>query len=80
MTPCQSSPSCRIALGQRHLPTCPRYGATSGPSGKGLQPRSNVDSAKLAILRLLLGIAGDTTPNDTLDAAIVALTPKKPTK
>jgi hypothetical protein len=66
---CTSLPTCRIAKGARHLPTCPRYGTRSGPSGKGLQPRSNVDTAKLEALRAALSLRADATPNQILDAA-----------
>ncbi len=65
---CQNIPACRITRGARHLPTCPRYGTSSGPSGKGLQPRSNVDTAKLDTLRTMLALEDTTTPNQVLDA------------
>lgn len=69
---CQNVPRCRIPVGSRHLETCPRHGASSGPSGKGLQPRSNVDATKLDRLRELLGTK-EATPNEVLEGAIERL-------
>jgi hypothetical protein len=62
----------------RHATDCPNSRAgiasRSGPSGRGIQPRSNVDSAKLATLRELLAqLPNDATPNQVLDAAIQQL-------
>lgn len=70
---CQNSKRCRIRKGERHLPTCPRHGTRSGPSGRGLQPRSNVDAAKLERLREILSLPDELTPNEVLDAVIERL-------
>lgn len=68
-TPCMEE--CRPG---RHDSTCPNSRAgnasRSGPSGRGVQPRSNVDSSKLATLRTLLALEDTATPNQVLDAAI----------
>lgn len=74
---CQDVQGCRIPVGARHLKTCPRYGALSGPSGKGLQPRSNVDTTKIDRLRELLGVGKETAPNEVLDGAIDELDEKE---
>ncbi len=72
--PCQEK--CRKG---RHESACPNSRAgnasRSGPSGRGVQPRSNVDSSKLATLRTLLELPDDATPNAILDATIENLAP-----
>ena len=62
---CASSPSCRIRRGQRHEASCPRRGVSSGPSGKALHPKSNVETRHTDTLRQLLGLLMDTAPNET---------------
>ena len=61
---CASSPSCRIRRGQRREASCPRRGVSSGPSGKALHPKSNVETRHTDTLRQLLGLLMDTAPSD----------------
>jgi len=72
MTPCPCPPAPRGHA--RHVATCPNSRAgiasRSGPSGRGIQPRSNGDKAKLETLRELLRLPSNATPNAILDAAI----------
>lgn len=69
---CQNREGCRIRKGERHLPTCPRYGATSGPSGpSGLTKENRVNVSRTVVdeLRVALSLANDATPNQVLRAA-----------